>query len=103
MIGVDHPELGQELKAFIVRTPGAPLSPAEVRDWCALILARYKVPAEVEFVAALPYNAAGKLLKQELERSERGAAPEPSLPPVAVGCRAVTRGRRGALMPGWLV
>lgn len=71
VIGVDHPELGQELKAFIVRSPDAELSSAEVRDWCALALARYKVPAEVEFVAALPYNAAGKLLKQELERHER--------------------------------
>jgi len=71
VIGVDHPELGQELKAFIVRSPGAQLSAAEVRDWCALALARYKVPAEVEFVAALPYNAAGKLLKQDLERHER--------------------------------
>ena len=71
VIGVDHPELGQELKAFIVRSPDAQLSSAEVRDWCALALARYKVPAEVEFVAALPYNPAGKLLKQELERHEQ--------------------------------
>jgi acyl-CoA synthetase (AMP-forming)/AMP-acid ligase II len=70
VIGVDHPELGQELKAFIVRSPGAQLCSADVRDWCALALARYKVPADVEFVAALPYNAAGKLLKQELERQE---------------------------------
>jgi acyl-CoA synthetase (AMP-forming)/AMP-acid ligase II len=70
VIGVDHPELGSEPKAFIVRSPGAQLSSAEVRDWCALALARYKVPAEVEFVPALPYNAAGKLLKQELERLE---------------------------------
>ena len=81
VIGVDHPELGQELKAFIVRSPGARLGPAEVRDWCALALAHYKVPADVEFVAALPYNAAGKLLKQELERQERERRPSPAAPP----------------------
>lgn len=80
VIGIDHPELGQELKAFIVRSPGAPLGPADVRDWCALALAQYKVPAEVEFVAALPYNAAGKLLKQELERRERERRLNPAAP-----------------------
>jgi acyl-CoA synthetase (AMP-forming)/AMP-acid ligase II len=78
VIGVDHPELGQELKAFIVRSPGARLCSAEVRDWCALALAHYKVPAEVEFVAALPYNAAGKLLKQELERQQQERRQQPA-------------------------
>ncbi len=81
VIGVDHPELGQEPKAFIVRSAGAQLCPAEVRDWCALALARYKVPADVEFVAALPYNAAGKLLKQELERQEQERRLNPAAPP----------------------
>jgi acyl-CoA synthetase (AMP-forming)/AMP-acid ligase II len=85
VIGVDHPELGQQPKAFIVGAPGSQLCPAEVRDWCALALARYKVPADVEFVAALPYNAAGKLLKQELERQDRERRLNPAAPPPAEG------------------
>jgi acyl-CoA synthetase (AMP-forming)/AMP-acid ligase II len=79
VIGVDHPELGQEIKAFVVPQPGSQLTAEQVRTWCGAVLAGYKVPARVEFRTALPYNQTGKLLKQELEREER-AAPVPSGP-----------------------
>jgi acyl-CoA synthetase (AMP-forming)/AMP-acid ligase II len=70
VIGVGHPELGQEPKAFVVRRPGAALTAVQVRAWCAAALAGFKVPAQVEFRDALPYTQTGKLLKQELEREE---------------------------------
>ena len=71
VIGVDHPELGQEPKAFVVPRPGADLTEEQVRAWCAAALAAFKVPASVEFRTALPYTETGKLMKQELERQER--------------------------------
>jgi len=75
VIGVDHPELGQEPKAFVVRRPGTALTAGQVRAWCAAALAAFKVPALVEFRDSLPYTQTGKLLKQDLEREEmaRGA------------------------------
>jgi acyl-CoA synthetase (AMP-forming)/AMP-acid ligase II len=71
VIGVDHPELGQETKAFIVRRPGSRLTEQEVREWCAAALAAFKVPATVEFRVSLPYTETGKLMKAELEGEER--------------------------------
>ncbi|HZP29200.1 MAG TPA: class I adenylate-forming enzyme family protein [Acidimicrobiia bacterium] len=71
VIGVDHPELGQEVKAFVVCPPGRELSAAEVRAWVAEALAPFKVPAHVELRSSLPYTETGKLLKHELEREER--------------------------------
>jgi acyl-CoA synthetase (AMP-forming)/AMP-acid ligase II len=67
VIGVDHPELGQEVKAFIVATEGVDLSVEEVQAWVAACLARFKVPAHVEFLDELPYNESGKVVKAVLE------------------------------------
>ncbi|MGE0878815.1 MAG: class I adenylate-forming enzyme family protein [Acidimicrobiia bacterium] len=64
--GVDHPELGQEVKAFVVMCAGATLDAAAVQEWARGGLAAYKVPAHVAFVDELPYNDTGKLVRQKL-------------------------------------
>ena len=74
VIGVDHPELGREPKAFIVRRPGSRLAEQQVRAWCAAALAAFKVPVSVEFRESLPCTETGKLLKQQLEREEKERA-----------------------------
>jgi acyl-CoA synthetase (AMP-forming)/AMP-acid ligase II len=74
VIGVDHLELGQETKAFVVRRPGSRLTEQQVRQWCAAALAAFKVPASVEFRKSLPYTETGKLVKQQLEREEKERA-----------------------------
>jgi acyl-CoA synthetase (AMP-forming)/AMP-acid ligase II len=67
VVGVEHRELGQEVKAFVVLAPGAELTESAVQEWVAQALARHKVPAYVEFRDSLPYTATGKVLKHELE------------------------------------
>jgi len=71
VIGVDDAELGQVVKAFVVRRAGSDLTGEQVRAWCAEALAAFKVPVSVEFREALPYTETGKLLKQQLETEER--------------------------------
>jgi acyl-CoA synthetase (AMP-forming)/AMP-acid ligase II len=75
VIGVDHQVLGQEVKAFVVTNPGADLSETDVQDWVAQALAKFKVPAYVAFRQSLPYTQTGKVLKNELEKEERGEGP----------------------------
>jgi fatty-acyl-CoA synthase len=73
VIGVDDQQFGQRLKAFVVTRPGADLSGDEVKAYVKDNLARYKVPRDVIFVAELPRNATGKVLKRELaERDTDG-------------------------------
>jgi acyl-CoA synthetase (AMP-forming)/AMP-acid ligase II len=64
--GVPDAEFGQRLRAVVVPEPGAELTEAELQDHVRAGLARYKVPREVVFVAELPRNATGKVLKREL-------------------------------------
>jgi acyl-CoA synthetase (AMP-forming)/AMP-acid ligase II len=67
VVGIDHEELGQDVKAFVVPRPGSDLTAAEVQRWAGETLARYKIPTHVAFLDALPYNDAGKVLKHQLE------------------------------------
>ena len=67
VIGVPHPELGEEVKAVVQLEPGETMSEAEIREWVAAGLAAFKVPAYVEVSGdKLPRNASGKLLKNVL-------------------------------------
>ncbi|MEV6877876.1 acyl-CoA synthetase [Amycolatopsis sp. NPDC051128] len=66
VIGVDDPEFGQRLKAFVVRAEGSGLDVEGVRDYVKANLARYKVPRDVEFLDELPRNATGKVLRTKL-------------------------------------
>jgi acyl-CoA synthetase (AMP-forming)/AMP-acid ligase II len=66
VVGVPHTALGQEVKAYVVEKVPGSLSEADVEEWCAVTLARFKVPTHVEFVAELPHNATGKVLKHLL-------------------------------------
>jgi fatty-acyl-CoA synthase len=66
VIGVEDPEFGQRLKAFVVRADGADLDVDTVREYVKANLARYKVPRDVEFLDELPRNATGKVLRGKL-------------------------------------
>ncbi|TAM84490.1 MAG: acyl-CoA synthetase [Jatrophihabitans sp.] len=66
VVGVEDPEFGQRLRAYVVREPGAGLDEDVVKTFVKENLARYKVPREVVFLDALPRNPAGKVVKRDL-------------------------------------
>ena len=71
VIGISDERLGEVGKAFIVAKPGQHLEVSQVLDFCRDRLANYKVPRQVEFVAALPRNPSGKTLKRLLREEFR--------------------------------
>jgi acyl-CoA synthetase (AMP-forming)/AMP-acid ligase II len=66
VIGVPDERLGEVAKAFVVLEPGPALAPAEVIEWARREMANFKAPRFVEFLDALPVNATGKVVKDEL-------------------------------------
>jgi acyl-CoA synthetase (AMP-forming)/AMP-acid ligase II len=70
VIGVEDTEFGQRLKAFVVTTGEAEVSPEELKAHVKANLAAYKAPREFEFLDELPRNATGKVLKRELRARE---------------------------------
>ena len=66
VIGIPDERLGEVGAAFVVLRPGATVTPDQVIAWSRDEMANYKVPRRVELVDALPMNATGKVVKDEL-------------------------------------
>src|SRR5262245_53041245 len=65
-VGMPDEHCGEVIAAFVVPAPGVNLTGDDVIAWCREHMANYKVPRRVEIVDALPQNATGKVLKDEL-------------------------------------
>jgi acyl-CoA synthetase (AMP-forming)/AMP-acid ligase II len=73
VVGRPDERLGEVGLAYVVTRPGHRLSEGDVIAHCRERLANFKVPREIVFVARLPRNAGGKVLKRELrERARQG-------------------------------
>jgi long-chain acyl-CoA synthetase len=71
VIGVPDPYRGQSAKAFIALKPAAPpFTFDELKGFLADKLAKYEMPAEMEFRTSLPKTPVGKLSKKELVAEE---------------------------------
>jgi fatty-acyl-CoA synthase len=65
---VDEPDevYGVRLVAHVVPAPGAAVDPEHLQERVRTTLARFAVPREVRLLSALPRNATGKVLRNEL-------------------------------------
>ena len=69
VVGVPHPELGEEVAAVITLKPATKATEDELRDFVKRQVAPYKYPRVVRIVDALPKGPTGKILKTEIRLS----------------------------------
>jgi len=66
VVGVPSERTGEAVKAFVVVADGASPTVDELKDHLCAHLARYKCPAEIEFVTEVPHGPSGKVLRRTL-------------------------------------
>ncbi len=66
VIGVPDEAMGEEIMACIILKEGETAEEKEIKDYFLANMARHKCPRYIDFVAAFPMNAAGKILKYKM-------------------------------------
>ena len=66
VIGIPSEKWGEEVKAIIVLKEGEDASADDLLQHCRSQLAGYKQPRSIDFIAELPRNPSGKVLKKDL-------------------------------------
>lgn len=69
-IGIPDPKRGENVKVFVVLREGQTATQEELIEYCAIRLAKYKLPAEIEFRKELPKTNVGKILRKQLRAEE---------------------------------
>ncbi len=69
VVGVPDERWGEVVKAVVAPKPGQEATEQEIIDFCRERLARFKCPASVDVVEALPRNPSGKILKRDLREA----------------------------------
>lgn len=66
VVGKRDDEAGEVPVAFVVKAAGAETSAADIQTALEGQLVKYKIPAEVTFLEAIPKTASGKILRRQL-------------------------------------
>ena len=70
VIGLPHPERGEQIKAFVAPLNEDAVTAEELIAYCRTRLAAYKLPTQIEFRDDLPKSGVGKILKNALREEE---------------------------------
>ena len=69
VIGIPHPDWGQEPCAIVVLKKGEDADTEDIMTYCRSRLAGFKRPGSVIFIDSLPRNQMGKVLKKKLRET----------------------------------
>jgi len=69
VIGMPHPDLGEEVAAAVVLRAGSRATPEDIRIYMKERVAPYKYPRKVEILSELPKSTTGKILKRAIRLS----------------------------------
>jgi acyl-CoA synthetase (AMP-forming)/AMP-acid ligase II len=81
-VGVGDEILGEAIMLYVVPAAGAALTARDVHVFCRTQLAFFKVPKYVEFIAALPRTASGKVRRGDLREQAAAALQAPAYAPM---------------------
>ena len=73
VIGLPHPELGEEIGAAVTLKPGATATPPELIAFAKERVAAYKYPRRLWLVPELPKGPTGKILRREVHPPDEAA------------------------------
>ena len=73
VVGIKHPELGEEVGAAVALKPGASADADELRAFVRTRVAAYKYPRQIWIVEALPKGPTGKILRRKVSPPEEGS------------------------------
>ncbi len=71
VVGIPHPEWGQQVAAMVQLKPGQSVTKSELLAFSRERLAGYKIPRLVQFVTALPQTASGKIARGKVAEMMR--------------------------------
>jgi acyl-CoA synthetase (AMP-forming)/AMP-acid ligase II len=66
VVGVPDDTWGEAVKAVVVMKPGKSATAADIIAFTRQRIAAFKTPKSIDFIAALPRNASGKILRRHL-------------------------------------
>jgi long-chain acyl-CoA synthetase len=75
VVGIAHPDLGEEIGAAVALKPDAKADPEELKAFANDRIAAYKYPRSVWLVDALPKGPTGKILRREVRLPGLDASP----------------------------
>ncbi len=75
VVGCPSKKYGEQPAAFIIRSPGAALSAADVTAFCKDKISWFKIPKYIHFVDAFPMTASQKIQKFKLREMARDLWP----------------------------